>query len=504
MSIRDESINTLMHDYFSGRAFKNGPFSPMIDAFGRSRVSEPFGIFDNKNIASRNRNQWEEIIAGVIITYNTLVGVFTPGEEIRGTLPTRSIPLGIINTDNGTSSMNIDCDHNDFQVGDTITGQTSGATAVIVSTNTGSDIQHQYDRSSVLLTVGAGSADSAVRHTHRYNAYVPGKSQQITCTFVMGNGEVNRRKRVGAFDNLNGIFLEQNGTTDLAVVVRSSTSGSPIDNRITQGNWNLDTLDGSHDKDNPSGVSLDLSKSQILVMDFQWLGVGRVRYGFNIDGQTIYVHEQDHANSLSVVYMKTPTLPVRFEIANTGAVTGQAFLEEICCAVASEGGYALPGYEFSADAGITPRSVTTTLTPVFAIRLKNEFPAGKPNRRTVKFLKTSLFVATNNAHIEVRHVHEPIDITANWIDVGGNSAVEYSTDITAVTGRPHHIIKSEYAAAGAANKGTAEDISGEFINLHGFLSQSTESDNSQMFVVYARSFTATANIYSGFDWIEYD
>lgn len=505
----DDAKVALTED-FTGAALVNAVVefkdTGIIDAFGRLRSSEPFGVFDNKNVSIRNRNQWEEDITGAIITYNTLVGVFQAAEEIRGTLPADIFPIGTVVTDNGVDAMVIDIDHNDFQVGDTVTGQTSGATATIVSTDTGSDIQLDYDTASVLITTGVGATDSAVRQSHRYNAYVPGKSQFILMTFVMGAAKTNVVRRIGYFDPNDGLFLEQNGTVDVALVRRTSTSGIPVDNRIPQADWNLDQLDGT----GPSKIILDLSKTQIFTTDFQWLGVGRIRYGFDIAGVRVYVHEILNANALDVVFMRTPTLPVRYEQANSGVPASPSSMHEICCSVVSEGGYSLPGYEFSQSRGVVNRSITT-LEPIFAIRLKNEFPAGRQNRRTVKFINSGVLTETNDAHFYIKHIHEAVDLVhagpeggADWIEVGGGSAVEYSINITALTGRPAHTIENIDAPTGQANKAQAETVSGEFINFHGFISQNIDSTNSQMFVIFAEPVSGTANVRGHISWIEFD
>jgi hypothetical protein len=314
----------------------------------------------------------------------------------------------------------------------------------------------------------------------------------------MGDAKENVRRRAGLFDSLNGIFLEQNSTTDVAVVIRSNTSGSPVENRVTQENWDIDKLDGTE-----SAITLDLSKAQILVIDFQWLGIGRVRIGFDIGGAVIYVHEFNHSNISEDVYMRTPTLPLRFEIENTGITASPSTMREICSSVSSEGGYSLPGLEFSTSNEIAPRTVTTTKTPVIAIRLKSEFPSGEPNRRICRFLSTAFMVATNDVHLEILHVHEPIDITATWSDVGGGSALEFSTDISAFTGRPTHQIIEEFGPTTQAGKSNARAITAEFINLHGFISQSINSDNSEMFIVRAQSFTGTADVSASLTWLEF-
>lgn len=145
-----------------------------------------------------------------------------------------------------------------------------------------------------------------------------------------GTGVVSR---MGIFDDNNGIFLQRNGNS-VSFVVRSSTSGSPSDsNSVTQANWNIDKMDGS----GLSGITLDFSKSQILIIDFEWLGVGSVRVGFVVDGSVFYCHQFNHANLISGVYMSTPNLPIRYEIENSGSGVASS-IECICSAVISEGG----------------------------------------------------------------------------------------------------------------------------------------------------------------------
>jgi hypothetical protein len=203
--------------------------------------------------------------------------------------------------------------------------------------------------------------------------------------------------------------------------------------------------------------------------------------------------------------MKTPTLPIRYEISNTGVTGSQTTFEEICSSVASEGGYSLPGLEFSTPIDWTSQRAITARTPLIAIRLKNEYPAGEPNRRTVKYVDVGAFVRTNDCLIELVHIHEPVDITATWNDIGGGSGVEYSTDITTVTGRPAHAIDHDaLEAGGGIGKGSRTVLTGEFINLHSFISQNFDSTNSQMFVVYGTSRTGTSDVLPHITFVEFD
>ena len=193
---------------------------------------------------------------------------------------------------------------------------------------------HSAATASTTIGVALNTAGKRVRQTFMRFNYQPGKSQLILLTGTLGEtgGGTGITRAMGLFDDDNGIFMQDNEGT-VEAVIRSSTSGSAVDTAVTQANWNLDTMDGT----GPSGVTLDATKSQIVAIDFEWLGVGRVRIGFVVDGLFIYVHEFLHANRSAGVYMSTPNLPIRYEIENDG--TGAASsLEHICCSVMSEGG----------------------------------------------------------------------------------------------------------------------------------------------------------------------
>lgn len=235
----------------------------------------------------------------------------------------------------------------------------------------GGAVNYIANQAAVGLSVGTASGDRAVRQTRKRFNYQPGKSQLIVLTGVFGTGQANTSQRIGYFDDNNGLYFELAGTT-LQVVVRSSTSGSPINTAITQSNWNLDKLDGT----GPSGVTIDVTKAQIFVIDFQWLGVGRIRFGFAVDGKTIYCHQILNANVISTVYMSVPNLPVRYEIINTAAAAAAMTLTQICSTVISEGGHNPDGYAFSVDRGITTTgTIGTTLTPVLSMRLNSSQPS---------------------------------------------------------------------------------------------------------------------------------
>lgn len=221
------------------------------------------------------------------------------------------------------------------------------------------------NESSSSLDVTTSSGDEVIRESKRVFPYQPGKSLLVLATFVMAATEDNLRQRVGYFGAQNGVFLQQNGST-VSFINRHYTGGSVDDTRdIAQSSWNGDKLDGTGD----SGYTLDLTKSQILFIDIEWLGVGSVRCGFVINGQFIVAHTFHNANIRDSVYMTTATLPIRYEITATGTLSSAASMKQVCSTVISEGGYNEAKRELDAQRTTTLTGISNTLVPLVTIRL---------------------------------------------------------------------------------------------------------------------------------------
>lgn len=232
---------------------------------------------------------------------------------------------------------------------------------------TGGTATYVANESSVDLAVTTSSGSKAVRQSFRVFPYQPGKSLMVLATFVMNAGKANLRQRVGYFNADNGVFFQVNGTTN-SFVLRTNTSGTPSDARtVDQADWNGDKLDGS----GASGLTLDITKAQILYMDFEWLGVGSVRCGFIINGTFIVCHTFNNANDIDKVYMTTAILPVRYEIENTAATASASTMTQICSSVISEGGYDQKSALSWARRSAVLTGVTTTFVPIVSIRLKS-------------------------------------------------------------------------------------------------------------------------------------
>lgn len=234
-------------------------------------------------------------------------------------------------------------------------------------TGTGLAATHDANTRLVAVAVATGTGTSFYQ-SYQYSPYQPGKSQFLAMTFVIGAAVSGAVVDVGYFDLNNGVIFRQNGTTNLQIGIRTSTSGSAVDTFINQSSWNLDPLNGT----GPSRVTLDITKSQILVLDLQYLGMGRVRVGFDIGGDIIYAHEFMNANNLSLPYMQQATLPVQMLVTgNSLPSTKTSYFK--CATVVSEGGFIEDfGYSLS-----TPQATAVAgsgaRVPLIAIRPKTTF-----------------------------------------------------------------------------------------------------------------------------------
>lgn len=311
------------------------------------------------------------------------------------------------------------------------------------STVTGGSTTYLPNESSVRMDVTTASGAEVVRQTFRSFPYQPGKGLLVLATFVMNEAKTNLRQRVGYFGVQNGVFFQLNNTTK-SFILRTYIGGSVDDTtrKVDQSAWNGDKLDGT----GASGLTLDLTKPQILWMDFEWLGVGNVRCGFIINGQYIVCHTYQNANVTGTsVYMTTAILPVRYEITNTAATGTASFLKQICSTVLSEAGYEQTSIEHVATmtSATTGTYLNTTYKPLVSIKLAsgslgavvipynvNFLPTTADNYQIALFKNGTLTSASYGAVSSDANVE--FDITASAITGG---TLVYSEFLTSKSGR---------------------------------------------------------------------
>ncbi len=285
-------------------------------------------------------------------------------------------------------------------------------------------------QSSYQLNVGSAAGDSVLRETTKPFPYQPGKSQLTLNTFCMNTPEPNLRQRVGLFDANDGVFFENDGEYNY-FVIRSGSTG--VEERVRQDAWNVDTLNGLGGATNPSGYTLYPDRTQIMFADVEWLGVGSVRVGFVINGAYIICHIFNHANQPgnTKVYMTTATLPIRYEITNTGNTTGTSMMTQICSSVISEGGFQLSG---SGNPRAASHAIGVPVTlpndqsfkPVIAIRLKST------NLNAVVIPINYSLVPVQQSIFQYRVYKRAITSGGSWVDSAADSSVQYNLAPTAL------------------------------------------------------------------------
>jgi hypothetical protein len=314
-----------------------------------------------------------------------------------------------------------------------------------ISTATGGSSSFNANQGLVELSVTSASGSQVLRETTKVFSYQPGKSLLVMNTFVMAPAKTNLRQRVGYFGTDNGIYLELNNST-LSFVERSLSTGTST--TVNQANWNGDKLDGT----GTSGLTLDITKAQILWADIEWLGLGTVRVGFVINGQFITCHSFHHANIITSTYITTASLPLRYEITNTGTTSGSSTLKQVCSTVISEGGYELRGLQQAIGVPVgTARTLgaTNVQTPIVSLRLK-------ATRLDAIVILTAISVlGTGNGTNFNWNVNASGTVSGGtWVDAGVNSSVEYNLGGTISGGR---ILASGYL--NSSNQGaSAVDI----------------------------------------------
>lgn len=346
--------------------------------------------------------------------------------------------------------------------------------------------------STVDLVTDTTSGSRVVRQSRRYISYEPGKSQLVQLTGVAFSGSEAVFQAAGQFDDRNGVFFVSDSGGQWGVGVRTDIGSGPVDNITYQSSWNADRFDGSGKVGNESRIQLSPDKGHILVIDYQWLSLGTVRFGFMISGNLQWAHYANHANILDEPYMRTATLPIRYEIKNLATITNTPTLKSICATIASEGGHSAGGPSYLASNGATLRTGITTRRPILAVRLLNNY-FNRNNRINAQFLSFQGYAEDQTCYVEVEHTTNVESFEGTWLPVDSNSsACEFSTDVTSVHGGRRHTISSTWVTAAKNSESvTSREVEVALEPFH-FIVQNFDSTKSEMFVVYATSMVAQA------------
>jgi hypothetical protein len=326
------------------------------------------------------------------------------------------------------------------------------------------DIKHVYDKNPLQINeVTAGTAtsifnqeyarvrmstsannDLVIRQGKTHPIYQPGKSQLFQASFSNFQLETNIIKRVGAFTTItgspynsvfDGYFLESNGVTN-EISFQIWRSGTTVYTAATT-TWNSNEFDP---------IGLDWSNTNLMSVDYQWLGVGRMRFGLDLAGILIYFTEHNCANNEPDVYMSSPNQPIRYEIRQVGV--GSGYFDMICSQVCSEGAlnglYSTVGVINSTTADLNSSG---TKYPYIGYRLKPTYKSVTSQYSSLSILNTS-----NDNYLLTIEYNPTLSVTPSWTDIP-NSPFQYSVyngTVTATITSPGHIMSSLIGEAGTS------------------------------------------------------
>jgi len=308
----------------------------------------------------------------------------------------------------------------------------SGATVTWVST-----------KSSVQCIVTSTVGSKAIRQTKNVMRYIPGRPAEFSTAYFWGTPVSGIRKRIGQFDENDGFFLEQDATGEYYCVIRSSATGSIVENRVARSSWNGDKLDGI----GLSRVILNKDATQVIVVDYEWYGAGAIKFSFVIGDKTIIIHTFYSANILTTPWCSTPFLPMRVEVENVSSVLGDSMFHFSQCH-SSEGASDNLGTPASISTPITGITLSSanTFYPVLSIRLKST----NGSLHAVVVPQTLQEGTLDNTFVFFRLVLNPTLTGANWTNhPTAESCVQYDVSSTAFTGGT--IIEQGFVSAGTNN-----------------------------------------------------
>lgn len=369
------------------------------------------------------------------------------------------------------------------------------------------------------MSLAPGATGKVIRQSYEYVPYQPGKSKFMIFSGVLeaiNGGTTGVISRIGCYDGAvekttisgtgNGLYFELNNKVLSACVRLNSTLSGGDNDGITsapQSSWNFDRFDGT----GPSKMTVNnYSKAMIFGIDQEWLGLGRVRFGFFINGSFQLGHSFNHSGlglpvsvPITVPYTRTAKMPIRYEIQSTIDPGITAEMRMICSTVLSEGGLDPNGITYSVGRN-TPKTIPkapSTFTPIISLKLKESEPY---NRKTA-VLQNMCIYNSSNAGIQWDLFVLPNDSSltgAVWTDTNTISVTQYDVSATAVDLTGAVLIQSAFSDY-------YDNINFEWGH---YLSQpllnSSIAGKSRVFclVGYVLSSNQTIDSYGSFKWIE--
>lgn len=357
-------------------------------------------------------------------------------------------------------------------------------------TGTGSATYDEY-QSMVLLEVGSAAGDSVIRQTKRVQRYIPGRQSEVSMVFRWFPIAAGVRRRLGLFDELDGMYFEDGGNGEFYVVIRRNTAGGTIENRVARADWNVDPLDGT----GPSGITAVPEAIQQVSIEYEWYGAGQVEFNFVINNNKYPIHQFNHANIVEYTWAASASLPIRVELTNvTGESAGPHYFWQGSHSFSTEGTTTLLGRQKAISSPLTGYTLSSanTFYPVVAIRLKTN------SLRSVVVPDFYAGATLDNTNVFIRVLEGTTVTGGTWIDYDSESAVQYNLTGTALSGGT----TLDTVFVNATNQGNIYRLPERGITQLNRRTTTTLGDTASTFVIAIASTNANKDGWASLGWIE--
>jgi len=283
-------------------------------------------------------------------------------------------------------------------------------TTVISTAVTGSGAVTQASGQAIVSS-GAAATSSGTLTTDRYCRALPGQTVRVIIGCVFSTGVANNTQVCGAGTAANGVFFGYNGVS-FGVLYRSNS----VDTWIAKTSWNVDKLDGT----GPSGMTLDPTKGNLYMIEYDTSGYGTVSFIVNCTGGTttpVTVHRVDFGNTLTAPGILNACLPCAAISTNTTNTSAKTI------SVTGFSAYVHGDVQHVGNRQCTESTKTvTTATYVPVITLRNKATFNSISNTSGVFLN-SMTVANNGNRVAIISLYDSPTLTsASYADVSTNTS----------------------------------------------------------------------------------
>jgi hypothetical protein len=298
----------------------------------------------------------------------------------------------------------------------------------------GSGTVTQADNMAIVATSPSGSATES--------AALESKS---TITFRAGEGAVGRFSAlftdfapngatsvqgIGLGDASDGYGFTLAGTSsELNITYR--TNG--VSTSVTQSLWNADTMDGSGNASNPSGMLLDVTMGNVYQVSY---GSGFGNVYFSIESQStghmVLVHTLLLSNIRTTPSSYNPTFALRSEVFKDGTADANDYVMKVAdMSSFTQGQDKVTG---AVNAFENSKNIGGTETNIFTLQNKATFQ-GKTNKVSAILSSISLINDTNGAGTFRLWEDATLGGSPSYTDISTNtSVISQDTAGTTITG----------------------------------------------------------------------